>query len=119
MANILVVEDDLMNMELLTALLEITGHKVEGVDNGEKALNSVDKSHFDLILLDMRLPGMNGLEVVKKLRNYPQTLNVPVVAVTASAMKGDRESILEAGCADYVSKPFDTGNFLKVISSYL
>ncbi|TGC06502.1 response regulator [Methanolobus halotolerans] len=112
MANILVVEDNPLHLELLISILEIKGYEVEGVGDGEKALHSVKISNFDLILLDMHLPGMDGLEVLKRLKQNPLTRYIPVIAVTACAMKGDKEAIIGAGCVDYVSKPFEISNIL-------
>lgn len=119
MAHILVVEDNPMSMELALDLLELYGYKVTGVEDGFKALETVEEDNFDLILLDMQLPKMEGLEVLEKLKNNPKTSDIPVVAMTAHAMIGDEERFIEAGCAGYISKPIDVNKFKSTIEQYL
>ena len=119
MTYILVVEDNPMNMELAVDLLESYGYEVTGAEDGFKALELVKEAEFNLILLDMHLPKMDGLEVLSKLKSGPKTAAVPVVALTAHVMKGDEERFLDAGCIGYIPKPIDVHQFKAIIAGYL
>ena len=119
MAHILVVEDDPLNMELAVKLVKMKGHDAAEAITGEEALDMVKGSDFDLILLDIMLPGINGLEVLAKLQDDPATAAIPVIAVTAYAMRGDRERFLNAGCVDYIPKPIDLAEFWKMLAKYV
>ncbi len=119
MAHILVVEDNPMNMELAVDLLEVYGYEVTGAEDGFEALERVKDTKFDLILLDMQLPGMDGIEVLGKLKDDPETAKTPVVALTAHAMAGDAERFVEAGCAGYISKPIEVHQFKPAVAQYL
>jgi signal transduction histidine kinase/CheY-like chemotaxis protein len=106
--NILLVEDNKVNQKVAIKLLEKMGHTVESVSNGQDALARIEQTLFDLVLMDVQMPGMDGLEVTRKIRsetNDPRTRGIPVIALTAHAMKGDREKCLEAGMNDYLAKP--------------
>ena len=119
MTYILVVEDNPMNMELAVDLLESYGYKVTGAEDGFKALELVNETGFNLILLDMQLPKMDGLEVLTKLKSEPKTADIPVVALTAHAMMGDEERFRDAGCIGYISKPIDVHQFKAIVADYL
>ncbi|MEA1870553.1 MAG: response regulator [Euryarchaeota archaeon] len=120
MAQILVVEDNPMNMELAVDLLETYGYEVTPAEDGFEAIERVKETKFDLILLDMQLPGMNGPEVLERLKADPATSAVPpVVALTAHAMSGDAARFIEAGCAGYISKPIDVHQFKSEVAQYL
>ena len=119
MTQILVVEDNPMNMELAVDLLETYGYEVTPAEDGFKALERVKEKKFDLILLDMQLPGMDGTEVLEKLKSNPATRTVPVVALTAHAMRGDEARFMEAGCAGYIPKPIDVHQFKTEVAQYL
>ena len=119
MAQILVVEDNPMNMELAVDLLETYGYEVTPAEDGFEALERVKETKFDLILLDMQLPGIDGPEVLERLKNDPATRAVPVVALTAHAMSGDEERFREAGCSGYISKPIDVHQFKPMVAQYL
>ncbi|MCD4703573.1 MAG: response regulator [Methanosarcinaceae archaeon] len=119
MANILIVENDPLNMELAVKLVEIEGHEVFQAIDGEKTLSMVKESSFDLILLDIKLSGINGIEVLAKLQEETATAAIPVIVVTAYAMRGDRERFLNAGCVDYISKPIDLVEFRKTLAKYV
>jgi CheY-like chemotaxis protein len=108
MRTILVVEDNPMNMELARDVLEASGHRVRGVASAGEALQVLQESLPDLILMDIQLPGLDGLELTRTLKQDPRTKEIIVVAMTAHAMRGDRERILEAGCSGYIAKPIDT-----------
>ncbi len=119
MKKILIVEDNPMNMELILDLLELYGYDVTKAEDGIKALERLAEKKFDIILLDMQLPKMDGLEVLDQIKNNPATADIPVVAVTAHAMKGSEEHFIEMGCVDYVSKPIDIHKFRDLINKYL
>ncbi|MHB8103286.1 MAG: response regulator [Methanosarcina sp.] len=119
MKKILIVEDNPMNMELILDLLEFYGYGVTKAEDGIKAIESLAEDKFDLILLDMQLPKMDGLEVLERIKNNPATADVPVIAVTAHAMKGSEEHFIEMGCVDYISKPIDIHKFRALIDMYL
>ena len=119
MAQILVVEDNPMNMELAVDLLETYGYEITPAEDGFKALERVKEKKFDLILLDMQLPGMDGPEVLEKLKADPATSAVPVVALTAHAMSGDAARFMEAGCVGYISKPINVHQFKSEVAQYL
>lgn len=119
MVTILVVEDNPMNMELTVDLLEADGYNVEQAEDGPMALDLVKKKGFDLILLDMQLPKMDGLEVLDRLKKSDQTKDVPVVALTAHSMRGDEDKFINAGCNGYISKPIDIHEFRKTVAGYV
>lgn len=119
MNKILIVEDNIMNMELVQDLLELYGHKVIKAEDGIKALERLAEEKIDIILLDMQLPKMGGLEVLDRIKKNPATADIPIIAVTAHAMKGSEEHFIEMGCVDYVSKPIDIHRFRALIDKYL
>lgn len=104
----LVVEDNPLNLELVEAVLEREGYHVVSAGSAEEALEWLGRLRPDLVLLDIQLPGMNGLELARVLKADPRTARVPVVALSAHARPEDRAAALEAGCVEYVSKPVDT-----------
>jgi CheY-like chemotaxis protein len=105
MARILIVEDNPMNMELATLLVEKAGHSVIQAKDAQSALRISRTELPDLILMDVQLPGLSGLEAVVLLKASPATKSIPIIALTALAMNGDEELCLAAGCDDYISKP--------------
>jgi CheY-like chemotaxis protein len=119
--KILIVEDNHMNMELISDLLEINGYDVFKAASGPQMFNIVDSMSKvpDLILMDIQIPEVDGLMLTKSLKENLLTRGIPVIALTAHAMKGDREKALEAGCIDYISKPINTREFVSRISKYL
>ena len=120
MKRILVVEDNEMNMQLVEFLLEEGGYEIVKAASGEEAL-SVARSGapVDLILMDMHLPGASGLNVVQELKRDERTRSIPVLALTAHAMRGDKDRFLQAGCDGYISKPIDVKTFLASIEPFL
>jgi CheY-like chemotaxis protein len=118
MIKVLLVEDNPLNMELIIEILQSQGFAVDKADDGEKAIIMAEKSTYDLILMDIALPGIDGIETAKKIRNKPQYKNVPFVALTAFAMAGDKERLLNAGFNEYVSKPLDVHEFVKKMEKY-
>ncbi len=118
--RVLVVEDNDMNMQLVEYLLEEGGMAIVKATSGEEALRITRGSDpFDLILMDIHLPGMDGLSVVREMKDDQRTANVPILALTAHAMRGDKDRFLDAGCDGYISKPIDVKTFLSSIETYL
>jgi two-component system cell cycle response regulator DivK len=118
-SKILVVEDNVTNMKLSTFLLESADHEVIPAVNAETGLTLARESHPDLILMDIQLPGMDGLEATALLKADEATRHIPVIALTALAMKGDEQRILAAGCDGYIAKPLDYKNFLMTVATTL
>src|SRR3954466_14259478 len=110
--TVLIVEDNELNMKLFRDLLEAHGYQTTGTSNGFEALDLVRKLRPDLILMDIQLPQVSGLEVTRWIKDDPELRAIPVVAVTAFAMKGDEERIREGGCEAYLSKPISVGKFI-------
>ena len=119
MARILIIEDNPTNMRLATFLLQSAGHTVLGAKDAEVGLALARAEHPDLILMDIQLPGMDGLEATGLLKRDEATREIPVIALTALAMKGDEERIRAAGCDGYIAKPLAYRDFLTVISAQL
>lgn len=111
MPRVLVVEDNAVNVELVTALLEQEGCQVLVAGTAEAALRLARTARPHLILMDVQLPGMTGYEAARHLRDDPSTAAIPVVAVTAQAMRGDEARAAQAGCAGYMTKPLDAQIF--------
>ena len=105
---VLVVEDNPLNLELIEAVLEREGYHVVSAGSGEEAEEWLGRLHPDLVLLDIGLPGMSGLELARRIKADPRTADIPLVALSAHALPEDRAAALEAGCVDYLSKPVDT-----------
>ena len=118
-AMILIVEDNEANRLLAGAVLEREGYRVEMAGNAEEALQKLVNGSPDLILMDVQMPGMDGLTLTRRLKGDARTADIPVVALTALAMMGDRERTLEAGCSGYISKPINTRTFASEVSKYL
>ncbi|MEP6916960.1 MAG: response regulator [Acidobacteriota bacterium] len=119
MARVLVVEDNPANMTLAVFLLESAGHTVMSATNAEAGLTIARDQQPDLVLMDIQLPGMDGLEATALLKQDQATRAIPVIALTALAMKGDEARIRAAGCDGYVAKPLAYKDFLEVIAAHL
>jgi len=119
MARILIVEDNPSNMTLARLLLESAGHTVLGATDAEAGLTLARDQRPDLILMDIQLPGMDGLEAAALLKRDDATRAIPVIALTALAMKGDEERIRAAGCDGYIAKPLRYQEFLATIAAHL
>ena len=117
--RILIVEDNPMNMELAADLLEVAGFTVLPATTAEDGLALAQTERPDLILMDIGLPGMDGLEATRRLKQNPATASIPVVAVSASVMSGDEAKAFAAGCCGYISRPIDTRQFAKTVAGYL
>jgi CheY-like chemotaxis protein len=118
--KVLVVDDDARNIFALTSVLEEHNMKVMSADSGREAIELL-KEHpdVDIVLMDIMMPEMDGMETIRQIRQIPQMKNLPIVAVTAKAMKGDREKCIEAGAWDYLSKPVDTEQLVAVLRAWL
>ena len=118
-ALILVVEDNATNRMLTSSVLELGGYRVQVAESSVEALNCIAANAPDLILMDVHLPGLDGLSFTRALKAAPETAGIPVVALTALAMVGDREEALASGCAGYISKPIDTRAFGEQVRGFL
>jgi len=119
MAKILIVEDNPANLKLAIFLLESAGHSVLSARDAEAGLTLARDEHPNLILMDIQLPGMDGLEAIGLLKRDDATRVIPVIALTALAMKGDEERIRAAGCDGYIAKPLRYREFLATIAAQL
>ena len=121
MANytILIVEDNSLNMELATDVLEAAGFTVMQAGTAEQGIEQANAGRPDLILMDVALPGMDGLSATRLLKKDPHTCQIPVVVLTAHAMKGDERMAYEAGGTGYLTKPINTRTFPAAIAAYL
>ncbi len=117
--TVLIVEDNELNKKLFNDLLEAHGYLTLETGNGLEALDLARKHMPDLILMDIQLPEVSGLEVTKWLKEDENLAHIPVVAVTAFAMKGDEKRIREGGCEAYISKPISVAGFIETIKSFL
>jgi two-component system cell cycle response regulator DivK len=119
MATVLVIEDNAANMTLATFLLQTAGHDVIAATDAEKGLTLARDQHPHLILMDIQLPGMDGLEATRQLKADPRTAAIPVIALTALTMKGDEDRIMGAGCNGYLSKPISYRELLAAVTTHL
>lgn len=117
--NILLVEDNEVNRRLAGFLLRSQGYQVREATSAAAAFEMVDQDRPDLIVMDIQLPGIDGLAATRKLKEQPVTADIPVIAVTSYAMKGDREKALAAGCAGYVTKPIDKDIFIREVAVHM
>jgi CheY-like chemotaxis protein len=117
--SILVVDDNEANLKLIRIVLTAEGYDVHGVTDGETALPEIEALRPRLILMDVQLPGIDGLELTRQLKADPSTSRIPVVALTAYAMVGDEQRALDAGCDGYVAKPIDTRTLPEVVARML
>jgi CheY-like chemotaxis protein len=118
MTTVLVVEDDPFNMELVVEILTSQGFTVEEAVDGREAIEKTEQKVYNLILMDIGLPEVRGVKAAKIIKNNPQYKNVPIIALTAYAMKGDRERYLAEGFDDYISKPIDVSDFMERMEKY-
>ncbi len=117
--KVLIVEDNELNMKLFHDLIEACGHEILETRDGIEALKLARQHHPDLILMDIQLPEVSGLEVTRWLKEDDDLRHIPVIAVTAFAMKGDEEKIRSGGCEAYIAKPISVTNFLDTIGRFL
>ena len=117
--RVMIVEDNELNMKLFRDLIEASGYETIQTRNGMEALDLARKHRPDLILMDIQLPEVSGLEVTKWLKEDDELHVIPVIAVTAFAMKGDEERIREGGCEAYISKPISVSMFLDTVRQFI
>ncbi|HDH86753.1 MAG TPA: response regulator [Desulfobacteraceae bacterium] len=116
---ILILENDPKNLKLVTDILQVSGYATLQATDGKQGVELARKEKPDLILMDIQIPVMDGLEATKLLKNDGATRDIPVIALTAYAMKGDEEKMRAAGCDGYITKPIDIKGFLKKISEVI
>ena len=119
MPRILLVEDNELNRDMLSRRLVRRGYEVECAHDGVQGVEAARSGRFDLILMDMSLPDVDGWEATRRLRSFPETSRVPIIALTAHAMSGDRERAIEAGCTDYDTKPVEFDRLLGKMQALL
>ena len=117
--RVLVIEDDVLNMKLIRAVLKLEGYLVIEARDGEDGIARAREQAPDVILVDIQLPGMDGLTTTRLLREEVVPAEVPIIAVSSHAMSGDRDRALAAGCDDHITKPIDTRSFSDRISRHL
>jgi CheY-like chemotaxis protein len=117
--NVLIIEDNRQNLELVQFLLEEAGIRVRSAGDARGARAELERELPDLVLMDMQLPGTDGLELVAELRGDPRFRTLPIVALTAHALRGDRERFLAGGCDGYIPKPIDVSTFALQVESVL
>jgi CheY-like chemotaxis protein len=118
--KVLIVDDDMRNIFALSAVLEEHDMMIVSADNGRDAIKILQSEpDVDVVLMDIMMPEMDGMETMREIRKFPHLKDLPIVAVTAKAMKGDREKCIEAGAWDYLSKPVDPSQMLSVLRAWL
>jgi len=117
--RVLLIEDNLMNMELAADLLEAAGFQVLKAERAEDGIAMAAVEQPDIILMDIALPGMDGLEATRRIKQDARTARIPIVALTASAMRGDDDRARSAGCCGYIAKPIDTRRFAKTVVEFM
>lgn len=119
MPRVLIVDDNQVNLKLVTFVVQAAGFEVETAADADRALIAIAARKPDVILMDLQLPGIDGLELTRRIKQDAATRDISIIAVTAYAMKGDREKALAAGCDDYITKPIDTRGLPKVIERHV
>ncbi|WP_374548088.1 response regulator [Rhodoblastus sp.] len=117
--TVLIVEDNELNMKLFNDLLEAHGYATVQTKSGVEAVGLARNHHPDLILMDIQLPEVSGLQVTQWLKDDPDLAHIPIIAITAFAMKGDEEKIRQGGCEAYLSKPISVVKFLETVRNYI
>ncbi len=119
MSRILVVDDHELNLQLTCITLEMVGHEMLVASNGKEAIEICEREPPDLVLMDLRMPVMDGENAMQHLKSSDRTRRIPVVALTASAMKGKREQLLASGFDGYIDKPIDVNTFAGTVARFL
>jgi CheY-like chemotaxis protein len=117
--RVLVIEDNALNMKLVRSLLGLGKYTILEAEDAERGIQMAIEYKPDLILMDIQLPGMDGLDATSIIKADPALRNIPVIALTSYAMDGDEKRAIKAGCNDYITKPIDTKAFLKILDHYL
>jgi two-component system cell cycle response regulator DivK len=115
--KILVAEDNPLNLELARDLLELEGHQVVTAEDGDQAVRLAQEHRPDLVLMDLHMPRLDGLDATRRLKQDPRTSGIPVIALTASAMPAERDEALAAGCLGHLVKPIDTTRFVQQVTA--
>lgn len=118
-SRVLIVDDNPTNLKLVAYLVRANGYEVDTAGDAEAALAAIAAHRPALILMDLQLPGIDGLELTRRLKSDPATRDIKIIAVTAYAMKGDEDKAREAGCDDYVTKPIDTRGLPEMIAKHV
>ncbi|PJF44111.1 MAG: hypothetical protein CUN55_05720, partial [Phototrophicales bacterium] len=113
------VEDNLHNKRLVRKILQSRGYEVLEAEDGHTGVEMAMSELPDLILMDINIPGLDGIEATRMIKAYQQTAHIPIIALTANAMRGDRERFISAGCDDYLPKPISTADLLALVKQYL
>ena len=119
MSRVLIVDDNATNLKLVTYLVRAQGYDVDTASDAASALAAISAHRPDVILMDLQLPGIDGLQLTRKLKADAATRSIKIIAVTAFAMKGDHQQAIAAGCDDYVTKPIDTRTLPDVIARHV
>ena len=119
MKKIMIVEDNELNMKLFNDLLQAQGYSTVQSSDGKDVINLARQSRPHLIIMDVQLPGVSGIELTRKLKADAELKTIPILAVTAFAMKGDQEKVMDSGCDDYLPKPISIPVFLETVAKYL
>ncbi len=117
--TILVIEDNELNMKLVKELISIGKYGMPEANDAESGIQQIRDQRPDLVLMDIQLPGMDGLSATKIIKEDPALKDIPIIGLTSYAMQGDEEKALAAGCTGYITKPIDTRKFLETVSEYL
>ena len=117
--SILVVDDNEANLKLLRAVLSAEGYRVWAAGDAEEALSIIESAHPNLILMDIQLPGMSGLDLTRRLKSDPATCGISIVGISAYAMKSDEAKALNAGCDGYITKPIDVLALPQIVAEHL
>lgn len=117
--RVLIVDDNQVNTKLVSVTLDLAGYEVRTAGDAQEALSVLESFEPVLILMDIQLPGMDGLELTRRLKADSRYSRTVILAITSYAMKGDEERVLNAGCDGYIAKPIDTRTFANVVASYL
>jgi two-component system cell cycle response regulator DivK len=117
--HVFIVEDNALNLKLFRDLLEVAGVSVSAASSGIKAVEEIEACIPDLIIMDIQLEAVSGIDLIKQIKATPKISNIPIIAITAFAMHADREHILQAGCEAYLSKPFNIDEFYSALKTYI
>lgn len=116
--TVLYIEDNFHNRRIVRKILQSRGYTVIEAEDGRSGLDMIQQLRPPLVLLDIGLPGMDGLEVLRQIKRDVRLREIPIIAITASAMRGDRERFMDAGCSDYISKPIQAMELLNMVAEY-
>lgn len=118
MTRVLIVEDDTINMDLTSEIAGAAGFEVSKATDGIMAVEMAEKERFDLIIMDIKLPGIDGVEAAEQIKKRDEHRNVPIIVITAYIIKGDRERFLDEGFSEYVLKPVNVAKFMELLKKY-